>query len=444
MPTLKKEKISILCVEDDSVSRTLLAQMLRTRFSSLFMAKDGIEGLELFRRHHPALVITDIQMPNLDGIQMAQVIKEESPETMIIVTTARGDAEMLLSAIEVGVFDYVIKPLAPPRLYAAIEKCLKYSAMERELRHSKARTESILESIGDAFFVLDGHGQITYLNQKAETFFGLSRQNVPEQSFLSLFPEFQSSWEVFQEAMATRENRTFEHFTPSQGLCHEVRIYPFADGISVYLRDITEKKIAEERISSLVFFDKLTGLPNRALLQERLAAAVARLRRSGGSCAVLFLDLDHFKNINDSLGHEVGDQVLQEVAARLQSCIRDSDTAARQGGDEFIVLLDRLEGHGNVHAISHRILQSVSQEILHQELPISVTASIGVSFFPEDGDSGDDLLKAADSAMYQGKQRGRNTYQFYRKEMDVRPSKFLQLGNTRRTAVKNREFLLHF
>lgn len=212
----------------------------------------------------------------------------------------------------------------------------------------------------------------------------------------------------------------------------------------MYLRDITEKKIAEERISSLVFFDKLTGLPNRALLQERLAAAVARLRRSGGSCAALSLDLDDFKNINDSLGHEAGDQILKEVAARLQSCIRDSDTAARQGGDEFIVLLNRLEGHGNVHAISHRILQSVSQEILHQELPISVTASIGVSFFPEDGDSGDDLLKAADSAMYQGKQRGRNTYQFYRKEMDVRPSKFLQLGNTMRTAVKNREFLLHF
>jgi len=212
----------------------------------------------------------------------------------------------------------------------------------------------------------------------------------------------------------------------------------------VYLRDITEKKIAEERISSLVFFDKLTGLPNRALLQERLAAAVARLRRSGGSGAALSLDLDDFKNINDSLGHEAGDQILKEVAARLQSCIRDSDTAARQGGDGFIVLLNRLEGHGNVHAISHRILQSVSQEILHQELPISVTASIGVSFFPEDGDSGDDLLKAADSAMYQGKQRGRNTYQFYRKEMDVRPSKFLQLGNTMRTAVKNREFLLHF
>ena len=428
MKPAKKENFPVLCVEDDSVSRALLARILRPNFSNVLMAKDGVEGLDLFHRHRPPLVITDIQMPNLDGIRMAQVIKEECPETMIIITTSRGDAEMLLSAIEVGVFDYVIKPLAPSRLYAAIDKCLKVKAMERELRQSKERTEAILESIGDAFFVLDGLGRMTYLNKKAEAFFGLSRDSLPEQPFSSLFPEFRSSWEHFLEASTARENRSFEHFTPTLGLCHEVQIYPFADGVSVYLRDITERKASEEKISSLVFYDKLTGLPNRSLLQERLTRSVARLRRTGGKCALLLLDLDHFKHVNDSLGHEAGDLVLKEVATRLQSCIRESDTAARQGGDEFILLLDNLESTEHVHAIAHRLMQVISREIVHEDMPLSVSASIGICFFPGDGDTAEQLLKAADSAMYHGKHRGRNTYQFYRKEMNNRASKFMQPG----------------
>ncbi len=444
MKPAKKENFPVLCVEDDSVSRALLARILRPNFSNVLMAKDGVEGLDLFHRHRPPLVITDIQMPNLDGIRMAQVIKEECPETMIIITTSRGDAEMLLSAIEVGVFDYVIKPLAPSRLYAAIDKCLKVKAMERELRQSKERTEAILESIGDAFFVLDGLGRMTYLNKKAEAFFGLSRDSLPEQPFSSLFPEFRSSWEHFLEASTARENRSFEHFTPTLGLCHEVQIYPFADGVSVYLRDITERKASEEKISSLVFYDKLTGLPNRSLLQERLTRSVARLRRTGGKCALLLLDLDHFKHVNDSLGHEAGDLVLKEVATRLQSCIRESDTAARQGGDEFILLLDNLESTEHVHAIAHRLMQVISREIVHEDMPLSVSASIGICFFPGDGDTAEQLLKAADSAMYHGKHRGRNTYQFYRKEMNNRASKFMQLAGALRVAVKNKEFLLNF
>jgi diguanylate cyclase (GGDEF)-like protein/PAS domain S-box-containing protein len=434
----------ILCVEDDPVTRKLLVRILGERFANLLVAKDGAEGLDLFLRHRPALVITDILMPGLDGIQMARAIKAEAPSTGIIVLTSKGDADLLLSAIDTGVTDYVLKPPVPERIFAAIAKCLRVSALERELRGAKARTETILESIGDAFFALDADLRISYLNPKAEEHFRLSARDLPDRPFLELFPEFQPDQAAFQEAMTARSIRSFEHFTPSQGLWHEVRVFPLGGGVSVYLRDITETKEAEAKIRTLAFYDKLTGLPNRTLLQDRLSHAIEIRKRSRQRCAVLFIDLDAFKHINDELGHEAGDEVLKEVARRLSSSIRNSDTAARLGGDEFVVLLEGFDQPDNIHSVTHRILLALAQDIHHRDATLSITASIGISFFPEDGKTVEDLLKAADTAMYHGKKRGRNTYQFYRKEMNVQSRHFLLMEHALRQAVQHQEFLLHY
>jgi diguanylate cyclase (GGDEF)-like protein/PAS domain S-box-containing protein len=439
-----KDPTLILCVEDEPTARTLLVHVLQRRFANVLAAGDGAEGLEMFRKHLPSLVITDIKMPRLDGIRMARAIRTERPGTRIIITTALDEAGQLLSAIEVGVSDYVIKPLAPKRLYEAVDKCLRLSALETELRSSKAKTETVLESIGDAFFALDGSGRFTYLNRKAEEHFGQCREELLGKPFLPLFPEYQAGQHAFQEAMATQQNRSFEHFMATLHRWLEVRVFPLDDGISVYLRDITETKLAEEQIRQLAFYDKLTGLPNRTLLQERLTSAVLRRRRIGGRCAVLFLDLDSFKTINDSLGHETGDKVLQEVAKRLRACIRDSDTAARLGGDEFIVLLEGFDPPENIHSVTHRILLSMAQEFHLHDVTLSVTASIGISFYPDDGETVEDLLKTADTAMYHGKKRGRNTYQFYRKEMTVQTMQFLLLDNAMRKAIQHDEFILAY
>ena len=434
----------ILCVEDDAVTRKLLVQILRERFANLLVAKDGAEGLDLFRIHHPALVITDILMPVMDGLQMARAIKAESPGTAIIVLTARGDSELMLSAIETGVADYVLKPIIQERILAAIDKCLRIRSLERELLGAKARTESILASIGDAFFVLNEHGRISYLNHKAEEHFRLSARELPEAPFLTLFPEFLPGQPAIQEVMATQENRSFEHFTPGLGLWHEVRVYPLGGGVSVYLRDITETKQAEDKFRALAFYDKLTGLANRTLLHDRLSHAIELRRRSRERLAILFIDLDAFKIINDSLGHEAGDEVLKEVAKRLVGSIRNSDTAARLGGDEFIVLLEGFDQPDNIHTVTHRILLALAQDIQHRDTPLNITASIGISFFPEDGENVEDLLKAADTAMYHGKKRGRNTYQFYRKEMNINSRHFLLMEHALRQAVQHQEFILHF
>ena len=433
----------ILLVEDDAASTTLMVRILEKRFSRLLLARDGEEGLDLFRHHHPPMVITDLLMPGMNGIDMARAIKAEAPSAHIIVTTALAEAGMILSAVDIGVIDYVLKPVTAQRLLAAVDKCFQVTTLEQALRLSKTRMESVLESIGDAFFALDKHWRFTYLNRRAENHFHLSRSKLLDSSFQDLFPGAEPH-QAFGEAMQTQQQRAFVQFDPLAERWHEVNIFPLEGGISVYLRDITERKKHEDEIKFIAFYDKLTELPNRTLLQERLSNAILRCRRNGERGAVLFLDLDRFKHINDSLGHEAGDRVLQEVARRLRLSVRDSDTVARLGGDEFVLILEGFDHPDNIHSVSHRVLLALAQDMHHLGLAISVTASIGISFFPSDGETVDDLLKAADLAMYHGKSKGRNNYQFYEPEMNAETQRFFQLENALRKSVKNQDFTLHY
>ena len=406
------------------------------------MAKNGAEGLEIFKRLHPPIVITDICMPVMNGIDMARAIKVESPNAHIIVITSHGESEAILSAVDVGVVDYVLKPVVPERLGSAIDKCWQIATLERELQNSKVRIEGILESIGDAFLALDKDWHFTYLNRMAEDHFKIPRSQLLGSSFRDLVPNPMEATQAYVEAMQTQEKRTFEQFSHSLGRWFDVSIFPLEEGVSVYLRDITEKKKHEDEIHALAFYDKLTELPNRTLFEDRLQIAILRCKRNGQRGALLFLDLDRFKHINDSLGHEAGDRVLQEVAKRLRSCLRDLDTVARLGGDEFVILLEALEHPDNIHSVTHRLLLAIAQEISHQGFPLNVTGSIGISFFPEDGETVEEILKASDTAMYYGKTKGRNTYHFYRPEMNAEAQHFLLLESALRKSVKNHDFFL--
>jgi diguanylate cyclase (GGDEF)-like protein/PAS domain S-box-containing protein len=444
IPNLEKEATSILCVEDDPVTLSLLVHILKKRFRDVLIAKDGMEGLEVFKRHRPKVVVTDIYMPAMNGLDMVRTIKAEAPGTHIIVITSHDESAAILSAVDVGIVDYVLKPIEAKRLGLAIDKCFQITALERALLLSKSRTENILESIGDAFFSLDKDWQFTYLNQKAEEHFQASRAELLGSSFKDRMPDWIGNSHAYEEAMLNQEKRSFELFLPDQARWHDVGIYPLDDGISVYLRDVTEKKKHEDEIQSLAFHDKLTGLPNRALLEDRLNHTIQWCKRSGQRGAVLFLDLDRFKTINDSLGHDAGDQVLREVANRLRSCLRDCDTVARLGGDEFIILLEGFDHPDNIHSVTHRLLLSLAQEIVLPEITLCITCSIGISLIPSDGETVEDLLKASDTAMYHGKGHGRNAYYFYRPEMNIETRHFLQLENALRKSVKNQEFFLQY
>jgi diguanylate cyclase (GGDEF)-like protein/PAS domain S-box-containing protein len=434
----------VLCVEDDGPTRKVLVKLLEGRFEQVLVARDGQEGLELFMRHRPSLVITDIKMPRMDGITMAREIKGRVPATKIIVITSFGSADLLLAAIEIGVTDYILKPLTSDRVYGAIDKCLQLTLLEHKLQDARAQTENVLESIRDVFFAVDREGRFTYVNLKAEAYFRLPRGRILGGSLMDLLGETNPARQDYLEALQSQERRTFECHSPAQDAWHEARVFPLDGGISVYLRDITEGKEAQEAFRFLAFYDRLTNLPNRSLLQDRVLDAITRCMNGEHQGAILFLDLDRFKHVNDSLGHAGGDQVLQEIANRLTGCIRECDTVARLGGDEFIILLDGIDHSRHIHWVIERILGALAQDIHQDGVQLSLTASIGVSLIPGDGASVEDLLKAADSAMYFSKKRGGNTYHFYRPEMNARAQNLLVLENTLRRSFQNGDFTVEF
>ncbi len=208
--------------------------------------------------------------------------------------------------------------------------------------------------------------------------------------------------------------------------------------------DISERKAYEVRLRHLAEYDPLTKLPNRTLLRDRLTHAIGLAARKGGKIAVLFLDLDRFKNINDSLGHAIGDQMLIEAARRLRSAVRGSDTVSRLGGDEFVLLLTELETPDHAAHVAEKLLQVVAEPFSLEGHELNVTPSIGIALFPEDGADPDALLKNADTAMYHAKENGRNNFQFFAPAMNVRVSEHLALENSLRQALTRNELALHY
>jgi diguanylate cyclase (GGDEF)-like protein/PAS domain S-box-containing protein len=208
--------------------------------------------------------------------------------------------------------------------------------------------------------------------------------------------------------------------------------------------DITERKASEDHVRHLAHHDALTNLPNRMLLMERLSHALAHAHRHGQRVAVMFLDLDRFKNINDTLGHAVGDQLLKSVAARLSECVREDDTVARLGGDEFVIILEEMSGIQDAAGVAQKLIHALERPMMLERQEVFATTSIGISVYPDDGDNADTLIKHADTAMYRAKEQGRNNCQFYLADMNERALERLTMENSLRHALELNEFMLYY
>ena len=308
-----------------------------------------------------------------------------------------------------------------------------------------------LESISDAVLML-GHGwEIRYMNGNAERLLQVQRGDVVGKNVWEVFPEAVGGpyYRAYHQAIDTNSPVSFEEHYAPLNLWTEIRAYPSEEGLTIYFRDVSERHAIEAEIHTMAFYDKLTGLPNRQLLLNRLEDALGVAHGSGRSGAVLFIDLDNFKSINDTRGHDKGDVLLQLVADRLNDAVRSCDTVARFGGDEFVVLLEDLGATERVAADAAReqsvkLLQAFDAPFEIDGMEHYSTPSIGVATFSREPLSVDEVLRRADLAMYQAKAAGRNGMSLFDAVMQARVSARAELEIDMRRALVNGEFLLHY
>jgi diguanylate cyclase (GGDEF)-like protein/PAS domain S-box-containing protein len=340
-------------------------------------------------------------------------------------------------------------------LIGIITDVTRYKETERALEASEARFRVLTESTIDLISVCDTDGTLQYQSAALRHLLGYDPADTVGKNVFDLVhrDDIEHVKAAFRRIGETRQLtepvefrlrhrdggwRTFE------SLGTNCLSNPHIRGIVWNSRDVTDRKVIQQRIQHLAYHDNLTGLPNRSLLQDRLARSIARAERSGRKVAVLFIDLDNFKNINDTLGHDVGDELLRQVSRRLSECVRLEDTIARQGGDEFIVLLDNLDDGRNASIVAQKVLNALRQPLQLGGTEQHVSGSVGIAVYPEDGRDAQTLMKNADTAMFHGKSLGKNTYQYFTAQMNIAVKRRMTLETALRRAVLQKNFVLHY
>jgi len=351
---------------------------------------------------------------------------EETPTVRALHGEVISEVEMVL--VNRGVRRWISISAAPiygedgqvDRIVTTLTDISERKRIENALRESDETARALLNATTDAALLLDAHGTILMANNTLARLLGSTREAIQGQQILDFLPASfaQNAQANFEEVYATGNSTRFEAYDGERWF--DTTIVPIKDDsgtivrLSIFSRDITEQKQMAERLRMLAYYDQLTGLPNRFMLQGRLNHLVLRMKRHPTKAALLFLDLDNFKKINDSLGHSVGDAVLRDVAQRLGRCVRQCDTVARMGGDEFVIILaDLRQVPDDVELTTNRIMTALEHPCQVAEWSIPVATSIGITLAPSDGTSPDMLMKNADTAMYRAKAQGRGCYCFY-------------------------------
>jgi len=340
-------------------------------------------------------------------------------------------------------------------IHDMVEHLTREIAQRRKAEQGLRLSAKVFESNSEAIMITDAEHRIVMINRAFTDITGYSEDEVLGENprLLNSGRQTPAFYQTFYQALAQHDawrgelwnkrknGEIFPEWVTISVLRDEA--HTITHYVAVYL-DITERKKEEERINFLANYDVLTGLPNRALLADRLEQGMALAQRHQAKLAVLFIDLDHFKNVNDSLGHDVGDALLVQVAQRLKICLRRSDTLARQGGDEFVAVLGDLNSEDEATFVAEKMLESLCGEFVVGEYRLSVTPSIGVSIYPDDGVSTVQLLRNADMAMYRAKDAGRNRFEYYEASMNSKALQRLQLENDLRKAITQQQLMLYY
>ena len=424
--------MSLLVVDDDEMNRFTLARRLtRDGFPNLAMAGNGVEALAAMRQDKFDLILLDIMMPELDGFGVLEGMKADPSLAGIpvIVISANDDTANFVRAIELGAVDYLTKPFDPVLLRARVRACLERRALQSQLEGALAETRAMLEiSPVPTFFIK--RGAVAWMNGMCEILLGYRAGDLVGKTTEHLHLNEEDYRHVRARVEAVLKTgavfRGDVHLKRADTRVILTRVsakaitpWDLGRGVVWTLEDVTEQRADAARVAFLAHHDQLTGLPNRILLADRLRVALAHSTRNKVSCGLMFMDLDKFKLVNDTLGHAIGDELLIEVARRLRVSVRDSDTVARLGGDEFVVVLPALRSPEDAEVVAKKIKLSLGAPYNLSGHDVRSSPSIGIALFPEDASDAEELLKHADEAMYMTKQAGRNDYRFYQAENPV-------------------------
>jgi diguanylate cyclase (GGDEF)-like protein/PAS domain S-box-containing protein len=440
--------------------RAALAAPGRESFNVECMSRLS-DGLARLKGEKIAAVLLNLSLADSKGLETFDKVFAAAPDIPILILRGGLPEELSKQAVERGAHDYLLTAhLDSYSLTRALHNAIHQKAVEDDLYVEKERAIVTLNSIGDAVLSTDISGKITYLNLVAETMTGWPRQEAIGKPLAEVFriidgPTRKTARDPMK--MAVEQNRTV-------GLtanCVLIRRDGFESGIEdsaapihdrsgrvigavIVFHDVSAARAISQRMSHSAQHDVVTNLPNRMLLNDRITQAISLASRQRRCIAVLFLDLDRFKYINDSLGHAVGDHLLQSVSKRLLAVVRGSDTVSRQGGDEFVILLSEIANPVDAGTSAKKILQLLATSHTIEGHDLHIAGSIGISIYPEDGEDAETLIKNADTAMYHAKEGGRNNFQFFKSHMNQKAVERQSLESSLRRALERKEFLLHY
>ena len=466
---MTQRRFTILVVDDDADARLVMRAALRKAGYDVRLADSGQDALQKFHADPCDMVMLDVEMPDLGGHEVCAALRAEAgPMLPIVIVTGMDDVGSVEAAYDVGATDFIAKPVNWALIGHRVRYLFRSHQAMLDLRAAEARNAAVLNAIPDVLFELDIDGRyIDYraphadlLAAPAEVFVGKTvaeilppiAAEVCMAALRSALEHGASSGGQFELQLA-KGSAWFELSISRKAVAAGAKPH-----FIVLSRDITERKVAEDRIARLAYFDSLTGLPNRRSFLERVDREVRRAEKRDDKLAVLFMDLDGFKNINDTLGHAAGDLLLQWAAERLRDGLRPSDLVsrsmglgdeggdtvelARLGGDEFTALILNIESPQDAIAVAQRLGRLMRRPFVLDGRDITLTTSVGIALYPDDGRDSATLLKHADTAMYHAKRSGRDNAQVYSASLTDEIMQRMELDSSLRTALERDEFHL--
>jgi len=446
----------LIVAESHSLRLSLQDALKRAGFKTALAPKGG-SAVASFRKLLPDLILLDPIMPGMDGFATCRDVHThpKGKYTPILVITEPGDTESIHRAIEAGAADFITKPFDPELLIYRVHCRLRISSSLKKLSESEEQLLMLKEAVDClpiGITLSDVNGKIIYANPAEADMHGCTLEEITGSDARKFAPSCLRKPflpEKLDTAVPWRREsvnirKSGEEFPVQLSSIPIRNIEGKCLGIVTACEDITSRKEAEERIQRLAYYDGLTGLPNRCTFLDRLQQALALANREERQLGLLFLDLDNFKDINDSLGHDFGDKLIRVVAERLSADMRGSDTLARLGGDEFVVVLTSITGQESAAIAALRILSLFSRPFAIEGRKIYSSASVGIALYPDDGQDAESLFKCVDIAMYHAKAEGKSNYRFFSAEMNRRIMRRVALESNLRQGMEKEEFLLHF